>query len=148
MTVQRDAERETRGWGVLSTECMALVSALVMDAVGVFRNRVQRFLPKEETFGIKFDKSVVRYGLLRDGEIHTALSGAEWARVSAALAAACTPPGAGLPVLVPEDRAWDPKTLRGVLQGLNGYRGQVLVATTIKPYRGVPAGWTLIEVGE
>ena len=148
MTVQRDAERETRGWGVLSTECMALVSALVMDAVGVFRNRVQRFLPKEETFGIKFDKSAVRYGLLRDGEIHTALSGAEWARVSAALAAACTPSNAALSVLVPEDRAWDPKTLRGVLQGLNGYRGQVLVATTIKPYRGVPAGWTLIEVGE
>ena len=146
-TVRREAERESHGWGALAAVCKALVRELVMDAVAVFQNRVQRFLPKGETFAIEFVKSAVRYGLLRDGEIHTALSGAEWARVSSALAAVCTPSDARLPILIPEDRAWDAKTLRRMLKGLDDYRGQVIMATTIKPYRGVPAGWTLIEIG-
>ena len=145
--VRREAEREAIGWGVLDQQCKSLVAELVEDAVDTFANRVQRFLPESERFAIKFDKSAVRYGLMRDGEIHTALSGAEWARVSTALAAACTPAEAAVPLLVPEDRAWDPKTLRSALQGLTEYRGQVIVATTVKPFRGVPAGWTLIEVG-
>lgn len=146
-SVRREYEREAIGWGMLDQQCRALVSELVEDAVATFSRRVQRFLPDADRFTLKFDKNAVRYGLLRDGEIHTALSGAEWARVSTALAAACTPAEAAVPLLVPEDRAWDPKTLRGVLQGLNDYRGQVIVATTVKPFRGVPAGWTLVEVG-
>ena len=146
--VRRNAAREALGWGMLDAACKALVAELVEEAVGTFTNRVQRFLPDGERFSIKFDKSSVRYGLLREGEIHTALSGAEWARVSTALAAACTPSEATVPILVPEDRAWDAKTLRSVLQGLSDYRGQVIVATTIKPFRGVPAGWSMLEVGE
>ena len=65
----------------------------------------------------------------------------------AAVACACTPSEADIPVLVPEDRAWDAKTLKEVLQGLDNYPGQVLVATTVKPFRGVPKGWTTVTLG-
>ena len=148
IAVRRDNEREERGWSHLATVCTTIILELVADAVTTFSARVQRYLPKGEKFSLHLGTSTVRYGLIREGEVHTALSGAEWARVSAALAAACTPEEADVPLLVPEDRAWDAKTLRSVLQGLTEYRGQVLMATTVKPYRGVPAGWTLVEVGE
>jgi len=145
---RRQAEREAEGWVHLQKICKSLIEELVEDAVSTFANRVQRHLHKDDTFGLRLEKSSVRYGLVHDGNLHTALSGAEWARVAAALAAACTPDDAEVAVLVPEDRAWDPKTLKRVLQGLSDYRGQVLLATTVKPFRGVPAGWTMIEVGE
>lgn len=145
---RRQAEREAEGWVHLQKVCKTLIEELVEDAIATFVNRVQRHLHKDDTFGLRLEKSSVRYGLVNEGTLHTALSGAEWARISAALAAACTPDDAEVAVLVPEDRAWDPKTLKRVLQGLSDYRGQVLLATTVKPFRGVPAGWTMIEVGE
>ena len=144
---RRNAETEERGWEYLHEVCSSLVEELVEKAVETFTARVQRFLPADDTFGLKLSRNAVRYGLVKDERLYTALSGAEWARVSLALAAVCTPEDAGVTVLVPEDRAWDPKTLKGVLKGLSDYDGQVIVTTTVKPYRGVPAGWTMVEVG-
>jgi energy-coupling factor transporter ATP-binding protein EcfA2 len=147
----RSAVAEAEAWHYLGAVCASLVEELVEGAVATFSSRVQRFLPPTDTFGIRLTTNAVRYGLVKTHEagheLHTALSGAEWARVSLALAAACTPEDAEVSVLVPEDRSWDPKTLKGVLKGLSGYDGQVIVTTTVKPFRGVPAGWTLLEMG-
>lgn len=156
---QRAAEREAATWKALEGACKTLTDDLVQDAVGRFISRVQRYLPEGDTFALKMGKTTCKVGLWRERAVvpgdsgpnivlHTALSGAEWARVTAAVACACTADEAEVAVLVPEDRAWDAKTLRDVLKALGNFPGQVLVATTIKPYRGVPAGWTTIELDD
>ena len=120
----RSAVAEAEAWHYLGAVCASLVEELVEGAVATFSSRVQRFLPPTDTFGIRLTTNAVRYGLVKTHEagheLHTALSGAEWARVSLAL---------------------------GVLKGLSGYDGHVIVTTTVKPFRGVPAGWTLLEMG-
>ena len=154
MDIARETERaaaaEVEGWTYLRAICSSLVEELVEGAVSTFTARVQRFLPETDEFGIRLTTNSIRYGLVEGAAdnrvLHTALSGAEWARVSLALAAVCTPEEADVSVLVPEDRAWDAKTLKGVLKGLSDYDGQVIVTTTVKPFRGVPAGWTLLEM--
>ena len=138
---------ESRAWAELTTACKRATEEMILDAIARFTARVQRFLPENDKFGLQMTKTTCRVGLWRDSSLHTAVSGAEWARVMAAVACACTPSEAALPVLVPEDRAWDAKTLKSVLKGLDNYPGQVLVATTIKPYRSAPKGWTTIELG-
>ena len=147
---ERAAAAEVEGWTYLRAICSSLVEELVEGAVSTFTARVQRFLPETDEFGIRLTTNSIRYGLVEGAAdnrvLHTALSGAEWARVSLALAAVCTPEEADVSVLVPEDRAWDAKTLKGVLKGLSDYDGQVIVTTTVKPFRGVPAGWTLLEM--
>ena len=118
---KRNSETEERGWDYLHEVCLSLVEELVEKAVSTFTARVQRYLPADDRFGLKLTRNAVRYGLVRNeggtDRLYTALSGAEWARVSLALAAVCTPEDAEITVLVPEDRAWDPKTLKGRPQG-------------------------------
>ena len=138
---------ESRSWAELAGACKQATEDMILDAVARFTARVQRFLPSDDKFGMQLTKTVCRVGLWRDTSLHTAVSGAEWARIMAAVACACTPSEADIPVLVPEDRAWDAKTLKEVLQGLDNYPGQVLVATTVKPFRGVPKGWTTVTLG-
>ena len=145
-TAYRDAEGESEAWQALALACRRVTDNLVQDAIGRFTSRVQRFLPSTDEFSLAITKTTCKLGLVRDGARHSALSGAEWARVMAAISCACTPEGAELPVLVPEDRAWDSRTLRSVLQGLSNYPGQVIVATTTKPWRGAPKGWETIEL--
>jgi len=81
----------------------------------------------------------------RDGVLHTALSGAEWARCTAAIAAALT---ADQPfaVIIPEERAYDAKTLAQVMRALSNASGQVILTSPVKPAGKTPAGWTVIDV--
>jgi hypothetical protein len=80
-----------------------------------------------------------------DGKLRTALSGAEWARVMAAMAEACVDAGK-YACIVPEERAFDPKTLSDVLKALSSCSHQVIIASPVAP-KPLPKGWTLIKRG-
>ncbi len=108
-----------------------------------FEQSVNKFLPVGDQFSVDLDSA--RIGLLRDGQVHSALSGAEWSRVLLALAVSQAEPNT-ICVLAPEDRAWDPVTLEKVMTALsNSNNVQILLMSTIKPKP--MEGWTLVEVG-
>jgi hypothetical protein len=64
----------------------------------------------------------------------------------AAMSAACVAPGK-YACLIPEERAFDPDTLKSVMEALSGSTHQVILTSPVKPKK-VPAGWTVIERGE
>jgi len=127
--------------------CTAAVKDLLDLAIGAFTAKVQAFMPAGDTFFLRLrdgDRDVCQYGLLRDGKHHGALSGAEWARVTLALG--CAVAGdADLTVFTPEERAFDPNTLRNVMVALSAAPGQVILTSPIKPSGRTPAGWTIVD---
>lgn len=133
--------------------CEQTVGALLDSRSASFAQRVQAYLPKTWVFGIELrdgKKEVFRMGLRRGDDLHCALSGAEWAAVTTAIAAAIKEIESQkkLSVLIPEDRAWDGKTLAKVMRALSAFPGQVLMASTTKPTGKKPAGWTIIEMDD
>lgn len=151
---ERAAEAEERAerMGDLATICGDLVDDLVKDGREGFIARVQQYLPDTDTFDLVLrdnKRDVCMFGLVRDGTLHTALSGAEWARLTLALGAACIPTeGDVLAVLTPEERAYDGVTLAAVMRALSDAPGQVILTSPIKPRGRTPAGWAVIEAGE
>lgn len=144
-----DAERQAVEWKALKEALEAAMGATIDASLAAFVAKVQSFLPKTDTFGMKLrdgDREVVAFGLVRDGFLHTALSGAEWARVIAAMSSACVPQGR-YACIVPEERAFDPETLRDVMSALSACQHQVILTSPVKPKK-VPAGWTVVERGE
>ena len=95
-------------------------------------------------------REVFRMGLMRDGKLHAALSGAEGTSVVTAIAMAVTDslPDDYPAVLIPEDRAWDGKTLASVMRGFSSFDGQVVMASTTRPAGKTPKGWTIIDMDE
>jgi DNA repair exonuclease SbcCD ATPase subunit len=106
-----------------------------------FEKNVNRFLPEGDQFCVDLDSA--RIGLLRHGQVHSALSGAEWSRVLLALAVAQAEQNT-LCVLAPEDRAWDPDTLHRVMTALADSPVQILLMSTIEPKP--VEGWNLVDV--
>ena len=49
-------------------------------------------------------------------------------------------------ILIPEDRAWDGKTLSSVMKGFSNFDGQVIMASTIRPTGRPPKGWNIIDM--
>ena len=128
-----------------------IVAELLKRVAAAFVARVQAYLPTNWTFGMQFtenEKEVFRLGLLTGKKLRAALSGAEWATVTCAIAMAISRAAhAHQPVLVmPEDRGWDANTLTHVLSAWGKFEGQVVIGTPTKPKK-VPAGWTVIELG-
>lgn len=142
------AEGEAEAWGKLADVLSTAVTRVVSSARTAFEERVTAFLPAGLRFGLDLmdgDREVTRYGIrLPDGSLRSALSGAQWAVVTAALAAATAPPE-GPVVIVPEDRPIDRLTLTGVLVAFGKIDAQVIVTTPIEPVE-VPAGWTVVRV--
>jgi len=64
-----------------------------------------------------------------------------------AIAAAMTT-GADLTIYTNPDRGHDPKTLKDTLKALTDVPGQVLFASPTKPFGGLPAGWTLLDLSD
>lgn len=142
------AERSLVEWQQLEEECSKTVESLLDSSVEAFAARVQERLPKTDKFAIQLragTRACVRVGLVRDGRIQTALSGAEWARVMSALADVCAPEGDALSVVVPPDKSFDPETLTDVLEAFKRCDSQVIIASAIRPTR-VPDGWSVIDV--
>lgn len=144
-----DAERQAVEWKALKEALEHAMGATIDASLAAFVAKVQSFLPKSDTFGMKLrdgEREVVSFGLVRDGHLHTALSGAEWARVIAAMSSACVPAGK-YACVVPEERAFDPATLKDVMVALSDCPHQVILTSPVKP-KSVPKGWVLVERGE
>lgn len=116
---------------------------MVDQRKAAFEAEVTRFLPAGDEFAVDLDSA--RIGLRRNGQVHSALSGAEWTRVLLALAASRSA-GSTPSVLAPEDRAWDRDTLHAVMESLRGSDVQIVLMATVKPE---PVdGWTVIDLTE
>ena len=127
------------------------VSRLLKNAVDSFSQSVQGYLPESDVFELRLEengKEVCRLGFNRDGFLHTALSGAEWARLTLAIACAAAEGTDGLRVFTPEERAFDPATLRDVMAALSEAPGHVLITSPIKHKGRLPKGWTVIDLAD
>lgn len=125
------------------------INRLLKTAVSSFTQKVQSFLPEGDTFSLVLEedgKEVCRFGFDRNGRLHTALSGAEWARLTLAMACASSNGEEDLLIFTPEERAFDPSTLRNVMASLSDAPGQVILTSPIKHKGRLPKGWTVIEV--
>lgn len=151
---RRDTEAEQLD--ELGGACEKAIGRALDKATVDFTAAVQSFLPDTDRFALQLrdgKKEVCRFGLARSvgGKtvLHTALSGAEWARVTFALACATAgePDPNTLNLFVPPDRPFDPVTLRAVLDAIarNPPPGQVIWESPVMPEGGVPEGWTVIQ---
>lgn len=133
----------------LKDDCRKAMEELVRQAVRTIEEAVQAHLPESDDFRLVLDGKTISMGFVRDGLLHTALSGAEWARLTIAVAAAKLrlTGHAGPSVLTPKERAWDPATLSSAMRALSDAPGQVLLLSPIKPKGRLPKGWTMVEVG-
>jgi len=148
-------EQEANAWGQVAEALSTVVSELLDGSVAAFVQRVQKYLPENDVFHLRLregTREVFQFGLVRPGGVdggevlHTALSGAAWARVTAAVACACVPEGTKCAVIIPEDRAFDAATLTEVMRALGKTPWQVLMASPVKPAGRTPAGWTVIDL--
>jgi energy-coupling factor transporter ATP-binding protein EcfA2 len=142
----QDAERQSADWSVLKGDLTVALGSVLDNALAAFIAKVQASLPATDVFDLRLkdgDREVVQFGLVRGDRLHTALSGAEWARVLAALSEACVADDA-YAVVIPEERAFDPKTLADVMGALTTCRHQVILTSPVAPAT-VPEGWTVIE---
>ena len=141
-----EAEAASERWSALKGACEEAVAIVLDKALAAFVAKVQSHLPKGDTFDLRLkdgEREVVQFGLVRDGRIHTALSGAEWARVMAAMASATA--GDGFAVLIPEERAFDAHTLTAVLRAFADVPQQVVLASPVAPAGRLPKGWTIVQ---
>lgn len=144
---QRAAEQEATAWKALVEACAKAVGQLVDVHVDAFVARVQRHLPAGWTFALHLrdgERETFRIGLVRDGWTVTALSGGEWATLTAAMAAACVSEETDLSVLIPEDCSIDAESLTEVLTAFSECASQVIVTSAVAP-TSVPAGWHVID---
>lgn len=153
-TQKARAEDEVGRWDRLVAACEEATTTLLGQARGDFVQAVQSFMPDAEKMpaGGMFDlrlvegsRQVCQVGLLKDGEWHTALSGAEWTIVTTALACVLGTRRAEIAVVIPEDRDIDPETLANTMRALADAPCQILWSVTKTPKGRTPAGWTVIE---
>ena len=148
-SIVKEARAEHRDLSNLKDDCRSAMDALVKNSVAVFEQAVQAHLPDGDDFHLVLDGKSVSMGFVRDGVLHTALSGAEWARLTLAVASAQLrlTQHDGPVVVTPKERAWDPDTLAASMRSLSDSPGQVLLLSPIKPKGRLPKGWTMVEVG-
>ena len=144
---------EAEQYKKLKTHCDQALIALMQHQRESFVGSVRKHLPGDWQFDIDLHDSrgrpTFRMGLERNGILHEALSGAEWATVTTAISMAVSDADEqkDMPtVLIPEDRAWDGKTLSSVMRSFRQFDGQVIMASTIRPTGRAPAGWTIIDM--
>ena len=129
--------------------CEEAVGNLVRVFGETFSDAVSSFLPDGWDFGIELEdqgRDVFRMGLRRGDKLCCALSGAEWAAVTTAIAMQMTKNNNAPSVLIPEDRAWDGSTLSAVMRAFSKFDGQVIMASTIRPKGRSPKHWTIIDM--
>jgi len=149
-TESLQAEQDSLAWGQLAEALSRALGQLVEKARRGFEARVQAFLPASWVFGVDLldgEREVLRVGLRGETGLRSALSGAEWATVTAALALA-TAPADGPVVIAPEERAFDPETLASVMESFGSVveGAQVVLTSPVDPAR-VPEGWSVVRVG-
>jgi len=148
-----DFAKDLHSYKDLRVACEKAVGHLLHEQARNFTALVQNFLPDQWVFKIELmdgEREVFRMGFVRDGRLHCALSGAEWATVITAVSMAVTSKlEKGDPaILIPYDRAWDARTLSAVMRGFLAFEGQVIIASTVRPMGRPPKGWTIIDMDE
>jgi DNA repair exonuclease SbcCD ATPase subunit len=149
-TIVKEARAEHRDLSNLKDDCRSALDDMVRGCVTRFEQAVQAHLPGTDTFRLVLGEKSVAMGFAQEDDVlHTALSGAEWARLTLAVAAAQLrlSKHEGPVVLTPKERAWDPTTLSAAMRALSDAPGQVLLLSPIKPKGRLPKGWTMVEVG-
>jgi hypothetical protein len=142
-----EAQKDAAEWKNLQNACSEAIVSLLDGGVTNFAARVQSYLPSYDKFHIALregDKAVFQFGLTKSNVLFTALSGAEWARVTAAMANACRASQEKVAVVIPEERAFDAVTLAFVLEAFTSMDTQVVFTTPVAPHT-LPAGWTVID---
>lgn len=130
----------TRFSALLNDTANALTDTVL---IAEFERRVNAYLPESDTFVL--DRAGLYPGLMRNGRVHTALSGSTEARVLAAMTAALAVPGK-LNVLVVDDRMWDGMTLARTLRALQDAPCQVILMSTMLPRGRRRQSWTTVEL--
>jgi hypothetical protein len=132
----------------------SMMTELLAKATAAFEKRVSGYLPKGDSFRLvlwegegKKRTETCLVGLEKADGLHTALSGAAWARVTTAVACVLAD-AQTLAVVVPEERAYDGATLRGIMAGLSNASAQVLITHPTKQSGRTPKGWAVIEIAE
>lgn len=150
--IVQDLQTSVDEYKRLKAACQKAVDKLLTENIEGFCQEVSGYLPTDWTFGVQLKdgkKNVFRSGLMHNGIVRCALSGAEWAAVTTAIAMVVTnrslDPNSPA-VLIPEDRAWDQRTLASVMREYGKFEGQVVMASTVRP-RGRPSkAWTIIDL--
>ena len=134
----------------LATASGEVVETLLTQAQKKFEVFVQSHLPAADKFALVLSenkKPVCRMGFRRGKTLHTALSGAEWARLTLALGCATYKPDANtLAIFTPEERAFDGNTLADVMNALAQAPGQVILQSPNKPTKSYDLGWRVIDL--
>ena len=141
-----DVDVSSAEWKKLALVLEKLVGSFLSRGVNDFVRDVNLALPEGDVFNLRLqdgDREVCQYGLERQGVLHTALSGLEWARVTAAMATVATR-ASPLSIIIPEDRGWDAAILANTMAAWGTLPHQVVIATTTQP-ASIPEGWTLIS---
>jgi energy-coupling factor transporter ATP-binding protein EcfA2 len=152
------AKRESKEAAELSEECQKVADQLINAGRAGFVARVQKYLPASDNFDLILQegkREVCIFGFRRGTMIQSALSGAEWARLTIALAAAvldaAPPTENSIAILTPEERAFDARTLAAVMRALVNAPGQVILTSPLAPRKEdqpelIAAGWKILKV--
>ena len=148
--VRRTAER-SKQVKALSEEAGTVVDDLLKRAHSKFEKAVQAYLPDTDVFKlvlVENKKPVCRMGFKRGNTLHTALSGAEWARLTMALGCATFKADENtLAIFTPEERAFDGDTLATVMNALSQAPGQVILQSPTSPSNNYRSEWRVIDLG-
>jgi energy-coupling factor transporter ATP-binding protein EcfA2 len=154
------AKREAKEAAELSEECQKVADQLINAGRAGFVARVQKYLPSSDNFDLILQegkREVCIFGFRRGTMIQSALSGAEWARLTIALAAAvldaAPPTENSIAILTPEERAFDARTLAAVMRALVHAPGQVILTSPVAPRKEeqpelIAAGWKILKIGK
>lgn len=117
---------------------------LVQSAIDSVCDKVSAYLGGDR-FSLEITATTLRYGLIRNEKMITALSGAEQLKVTLAIGAVLAEKkGEDLRILVPEDRALTPETLKALAEDLSQVDAQVFLTSTF-PVE-LPPNWTTITL--
>lgn len=116
------------------------------EGLEAFTDELSHFCPAGVEVGVDLDAG--RIGFVRDGQLHTGLSGGEWSALVMALGCylARNNPSDSVNVLTPDDRGWDPATLGHVMAAVQDYGGQVIIMSTVTPDEW-EEDWSVIHLG-
>ena len=147
--IRRTAE-EAKRLKALAEEATTVVDDLLKRAHSKFEKAVQTYLPETDVFKlvlVENKKPVCRMGFKRGDTLHTALSGAEWARLTLALGCATFKADEKtLAIFTPEERAFDGATLATVMNALADAPGQVLLQSPTAPTNNYRSEWSVVDL--
>ena len=134
----------------LITAASEVVDELLKVAHKKFEKAVQAYLPPEDKFAmilVENKKPVCRMGFKRGTTLHTALSGAEWARLTLALGCATFKADENtVAIFTPEERSFDGATLTSVMNALSKAPGQVILQSPNWPAEGYNSDWQVVKM--